>query len=567
MKTLRFISIIACFCFLQILSLAAADQAAAKSICILGECEESEMWQAFLRKNGISDAHIISWDSFTQEKTGALIIHNTSFANSGKSMPVPADKISLLKDFISKGGRILAIEKAGFTGDTYSLTEILKAGKRTMTIPILYPGFIDYNAEKLTEMAKGCMSNGSDGIAFFTYMDLCIQKWRPKKPDLTATAKKIYSSINEWKSKDSGNAFLGLPDTSKVIYVSGLWVTGPRYTTSPEELVEYAKTVGANVICFSIWGGDINMTPYDSAYLAKNNDYLPNLIEQCKKYDIQVWANIPAMKATLFKPYCRNLQISDRGIISGKICPVAAQEYYCKMLKLVEELLSKHPYINVLSLDEPGLGGGKKDKWRCFCPECKKLFYQKYGKELLPENVISGKKGEKISREFNEFRENTMMEYYFKPLKMTLDKIRPGIQLLVWNPIGQEIGAINPQKLADSGINIILGTEFQTRIDGPSRNTLRWKTQYFDFENLFLEGRELKSAGQGLKIDVFNGANVTALMKNGDYKYPAIVSANNGKTLYFCFNPLAYTDSSIILLIKKFLEEQSIQEQKIEKHQ
>jgi len=563
MNTLKFLLIITFFSFLHLPPTPAADISTVKSVCILGECQESDIWQKFLRQNGIPDADIINWNTFKQEKKeiGSLIIHNTSITDpAGLASPDEAETI--LKEFINNGGRLLSAEKAGCINGNFLLKNILKTGNTTITLPILYPEYIAYDQDKLTAMAKHCITNGANGIALFEFVALNIHRWKPKKNDFTPTVKKIFSSLESWEKKQDSPVPLGLPETCKAIYVSGGWMTGSRFTTSPRELAQYAHETGINIICTTVWGK--NGPLYDSEYLNTNapvpqkseesKNYLPGLIEECKKYNIQVWATIHPMKVDLVTPACSTLQISNGGIISKKICPVSAKEYYEKMLIVVGELLEKHPYINVLALDEPGLGGGKKDKWRCFCPNCKKLFYQKYGKELSNENVINEKNGEKISREFKEFREDIMVEFYFKPLKQTIDKVRSGIQLLIWNPIGQELGAINPQKLADNGINIIFGTEFQTKIDGPCQNKLRYKAQYFEFDSLLTEGRELKTAGQGLKVDIFNGATVIAQMKKGKFKYPAIVSANDNNTLYFCFNPVLYNNNTTILLIKNFLQ-------------
>lgn len=530
-------------------------------VSILGESDESAEWQDFLLKNG-TDSKITEWESFAIDtpKPDILIIHNTSFDFKGNVNTFSKKVIPVLEKFVADGGRLLVTENAGVINGNYTLTELLKTGKKTITIPMLYPEFLGYDETKVDALAVKCMDSGADGLGFFTDVTLRMHKWRPKKPDLTPMAARIFSSPLVNQSK--GPLYSGMPETCKLLYCSGSWLTG-KYKTSPAELAEYAHSVNANVICLAIWGSGWEEHPLYISDLpscahwekdAPDKNYLSTLIEECRKYNIQIWPSIPAMPAVISRPYCQEFQIKDSGANAGKFCPYAAKEYYGRILKLLEELLVKYPYFNVVSIDEPTLGGVKKGEWRCFCKNCKTLFHRKYGKELRTEDVISGNKGENISREFREFREEIMLDYYFKPLKKAIDRVNPMIKILVWNPIGQELGAINPSYLAYNGIDIIIGTEFPYALNGPCKNIFKHKAQYFNFKNLFIGGKEIPTVGQGLEMDTFNGAKIIASMKNGDFKYPAIISANNGKTLYFCFNPLLYNDSNTILLIKTFLE-------------
>lgn len=519
-------------------------------VLVLGDGPDSAAWQVFLGKNGISNSEIVNIGQLKErdDRNGVLVIHGNSFKDAAGASVLPGNALTVLKGIFSRGWRILAMEDAGLINGQYCLTEMLCVGRRAITIPIVYPESVGYDAGKFTEISRQCMVNGADGLAFFTDVHLRIRKWKPEKPDMTPVARQIFAELESWKPLNAPMC-KGLPGIPKVLYASGSWASGVKYRTSPQELAEYAQSICANAICFSVWGGGWYENPlYDSAYpfslqgfsatnAGDNRNYLAELIEQCRTRNIQLWLNIPGMTPLVLKPDCKELQVSDSGVLSGRFCPYAAREYYARILELVQELLRKHPYVNVLALDEPSMGGGKTGRWRCFCPDCKSLFFKRYGKALTPESVIE-KEGRGISKEFTEFRERIMVDCYFKPLRQAMDKVNPSVGILVWNPMGDDIAGINAQRLADAGVDVIFGREFQSKIDGPCKNSLKYKPRHFSFERLSFKNGDSVLKAEGVKLDLFNGANVLVMMVNGDFSYPAIVTANEGRTLYFAFNPL-----------------------------
>lgn len=544
-------------------------------IRILNTSAEAENWERALKELGCGNVKIIAERDRPLDE--AKKYHKGEDLAAGSILIAPNSWIEgyykVIDDFVKGGGRVIATKAAGYCEGNFYLTELLRAGKRNMAIPILYPAFIkdDEAHSKFTRMAQYCIDRNPDGVAIFEYCGISMKRWKSAAPDMGDAAKETFSSFDRAKKNKASLTHLGMPAVPKIMYVSAGVLR--KYPISPEDLVASVAGMGANVIDITLIGS-VRYPLYDSEYPCAegkvSGDYLPRLIKLAEAKGIQVWANIG------FSPNAYGAGSKRQEYQSGKpgstFCALASGDWYrANCLPVVKELLSKHPYINVLTLDEPRISVRSNIDWCCFCERCKAGFKAKYGRELTADLALS--------KEFMEFRTEVMTECLVRPLAEAINEVNPVIRLGCWTWPSYEMSGIDPAKCGDAGLTIY-GPEYmfehygregrQYVLDGEDETYLQMErggfskhgVQLFDFKGLKGDaGHKLlrnvgieRVSGTGVKLDAFNGAQVIAWMADGRLSYPGIVSANDGRTLYFSFDPASLNTRDGIAIIKNSLD-------------
>jgi len=552
-----------------------AEQPGGHPIRILSTSAEAAKWAETLKNLGYKDVKIIAERDRpldeAKNKVKGEDLANNAILIAPNSWIEGYHKV--IEDFVKNGGKVIATKAAGYCEGQFYLTQLLKVGKKNLSIPLFYPTFIkdDEQHSKLKKVVEWCYSKNPDGAAIFEYCQLNMKRWKPGKPDLTGLCKQVFADFDQLKKGKESLTHLGLPETPKVVYVAG-WAS-ERYPISPEELVDSIYEIGGNAIDIGIIGGE-RYAMYDSQYPYSRkktfDNYLPRLVDAAKLKGIQIWANI-SLSPKAYGPVCKDRQVFQSGKPGSTFCALAAKEWYKNnFLPIIRELLEKHPYINALIIDEPRIACRSNADWGCFCEACKKKFKEKYGYELTTDITLS--------RDFMEFREDVMSEYLIKPLSETIHSINPRIQMGFWDWPCYEILGINPRKVSDAGLNIF-GPEYMFEmydykgksymLDGKDSGYIQMEKGFdchsvilFDFKKLVKEEDHpvLKNvnmeqfSGKGIQLDVFNGAQVIAWISDGKRSYPGIVSANNGKTLYFSFDPAALNTPAGNRVIKNSID-------------
>ena len=530
-------------------------------ISVICETASSKKWHEGLKKLMPEyEFTMTDYETFlkTSKKPGILLLPEGALATNIK------DAGKNLRSYLDKGGKIIAFGNAGYidktdadkTSGRFQLTELLRAGKKICTIPILYivPRWAQWDLKIFENVAKSSMENGAGGVMLFSYQNA--------KKNSTSTIGEIFSKIDSWKTEEALIP-LGLPATPKILYAD------EQTNTPPEDLVNYARNIRANVICMAsllrwkIPGYVMYPTKYSELRSpAANNsahlDYLPRIIKLAKENNIQVWANLHIMSG-LVEPFPEEQQILNTGEKHWQICPLAAQKHYTPaFLKALKELLEEYPYINAVMLEEPGISCKMYKRWACFCPECKKLFKEISGHELSSEHVLREKA---ISDDFTNFRVKLVTEYMLKPVKDLLNSTNPNIKMgFSYNiPTIRNIG-FGKQEVSDAGMDMFCPEFLGKKAEDSSISTSN-KLIDFNFNNLefakdsdfFMKNSLLKAEGTGLKVDAFNGAKIMAWLSDGLHKYPGIVTANHGKSIYFSFDPLTLPTQQGKELLKEAL--------------
>ncbi|MDD5727318.1 MAG: hypothetical protein PHV59_02030 [Victivallales bacterium] len=365
----------------------------------------------------------------------------------------------------------------------------------------------------------------------------------------------------------NGPVPMGLPETPKILHVKS-WIGG-RFYTEPEEIVEYAKEVGFNVINITI-GRNLGPILYPTKYRfddylgqksksrAVHEDYIPRLIKKCQQYGIQVWANF-FCNAGAVPLYDNEKAVDQHGKAVRHICPLRGKEYMERLTLVLKEFLTLYPYINAVTLDEPQIkcAGGKR-KWCCFCTSCKEKFKHCYGEELTPQMIEDAR--------FMEFREKICVTDYLKPIAEAINAVNPRVKLIPCGYPGAEYWGLNFQKVSDEANVDIFGWEYIFALKSLGNNeyycldddnrrdylNMNWKglhrIQHFQFDRILADKNSETTfktlfnniprggfKGRGVKLSLFNKAQVIAWMGNGKNSYPAVVSAHNGRTFYISF--------------------------------
>jgi hypothetical protein len=472
-----------------------------------------------------------------------------------------ASVAKVIERFVENGGRVIATRRAGYLDGQFFLTKALRVGKYNINIPIVYPHYMENNPNHVRQVTKWALENGADGFAVFEFGSCLAQpsswsgkawKWYTNfSPDaVNPGLKQVYLKSDSWKRKDMPGLY-GTPDFVKELFIH------PNQNTrhTPEELIARAKAIGANSVKIYPFGAFTRAQPlfYPSKLLPKSSktvqqtDYFPRLLAACKKENIHVFV-YSASHTFRWKKESSNVIVRPDGSEYGRYCPLRSPKAVEFQARVLEEFATMYPEVLVYVPDEPNMDKG------CFCPECKKLFKQRYGVEL------DDKTNE--SPEFYEFREYILAEYYYKPLMKAINRANPYARMGIDEWSEYEVSGINTQKLSDIGVSVWCpevsknfyyaeGMVYQPECSKFYLNTEHMgshRVNWFWFDKLDIKKKnspllssvdlKLPSEFKGVKLDMFNGATVHAWMKNKEgNKYPAVVTANAGRTIYYSLDP------------------------------
>ncbi|QSH42436.1 FG-GAP-like repeat-containing protein [Lentisphaerota bacterium ZTH] len=332
----------------------------------------------------------------------------------------------------------------------------------------------------------------------------------------------------------------------------------------PEALVAFAQRIGLNTINFPIYINGV--MPLSIKGTSFNNmvhreipeDYYARLVEACEANDIGLWATIGFNGTLYLKKHPGQSSITLRGE-KGNPCPRKGKAFYKNITDTVAEVLEKYPYISGIVLDEPFVSMN--------CEVCREAYRKKYGKKVDLNDP-----------DYTEFRENSHIELIIKPLIDAVKKVNPYCQFLLAMPRSRacvQNQAVNITKYADAGFNVWcpeFGTNAHLFLGRNARRQLNIEKfeikntpQFFNFKRLFYveKGRNTESMyrdiyykGRGLKLSLFKGASLLFCMEDDSkVKWPGIVEAHEGRTLYFAFSPFASPKAvaELKLLFKKLM--------------
>ncbi|MFA6715201.1 MAG: hypothetical protein WCS27_07475 [Victivallaceae bacterium] len=480
--------------------------------------------------------------------------------------------LNKLNSYVNNNGKILAVGKAGYDNGIFHLTELLRAGASpyAYTLGILYNYEYGFNIDKFKKKAVYIMNRGTDGLVFMDFLRLKVPSFQPGRglrgnvPDFEAAAGYVFHNSHLWKKPPVSIPPLGCFQELNMMWLRD-WMLYRNKGMSVEKIVDICHNIGAKGIIFDFRFGR-NAIPYISNYdtvpgypeyktqmynkakAESDSDKRPNgitsriqenwmerLVDRCKKYKLALWVCTPLFGAAYEKYPEDEARSWDGKPVST--CPLKfTRRIFHHKARQIEEMLKKFPYISGICLDEPVLGkvgcrGWREKRRECFCLECKRAFKEYCGKELTPKTAyLDDKKQTKI---YNEFLRKTLADNIIASCAQLLHRVNPEVKLAVADYFYRNSML---DRLADSGVDVLLG-EFG---NGTTQTPLKWKhkVQYFEFFRLEKNNAVTSVWGDAVKVKLFQGAVVTAWVTDGNYKYPGIVKANQGKTLYLSFDPV-----------------------------
>ena len=107
-------------------------------------------------------------------------------------------------------------------------------------------------------------------------------------------------------------------------------------------------------------------------------------------------------------------------------------------------------------------------EWACFCEQCREAFQKEYGYGLTPENVIVDRgpaERQLLADDFHRFRIRLMNEGVFEKYRRTINRVRPGTPLLLWEPTNYGELGVEPQSAVLYGLNAY-GPEYRAGAGG-----------------------------------------------------------------------------------------------------
>ena len=447
--------------------------------------------------------------------------------------------------------RVLALGRSAFTGGGPSAAELLHVGKDYYYVPILYPHAMQEGGyAELRRTAELCARHNAHGMAIFAYVHTTPERGGPEVPNVI---RDCFASFPSWKHRER-IAPVGVPRVPKVLYLH----VGDVPRIGPEAVVQWAHQIGANTVSlnvsrfrkpntfalydsrFTIAEREVNgeTVPVENVYV----DYLPRLIAAAKKFDIAVWANIFWRDtAPLPQEQRQVLQDGTRGL---RPCPLSGAEYYDTLTDVVEEVLSRYPYISCVGLDEFQLRCRSWKTWGCFCPQCKAAFADQYGYELEPERVIIGFGGEgkqSLTPDFHRFRVSLMNKMVFEKFRRAINRVRPGTPLLLWESRNYGVLGVEPASAIMYGLNGY-GPEYWSQSGtGEYLNPPRrfWPRSEPIVGIVGADGVRRRVAVEIIRVDCFEDAHTLrwGIATDGS-QWPVEVSARADAVRYCAFDPL-----------------------------
>lgn len=571
----------------------AADVASQK-IGIL-KTPSSHTWEKVLKELGYSSeiVNIVNPDIFSGVEKRLLI-----FPDDFK-FPLGEEKVFVdkLKNYLASGGKILASGKSGFNDGSFHLTSVLcaGAGDYAYNIGVMYnykTGKPPYDAEAFVKRYSTLVEK-VDGLCFYSFIQLKMPTFLPsgtKKKnisDFEEPAANVFKNACKWYQPPDGVPQpVGCPDHVKAMWVRD-WMLYRNQGMSAEQIVDTCHNIGCNLIIFGWEERMSGLKMYDSQldiipgypeykgthqksieegkYKAEENpspiqtSWLARMVESCKKYNMNIWIAVSTNPRGAYYEFYPE----DKGenTKNTKCLLKLSQRFFHHEAVRLEEIMKKYPYISGLVLDEPVhhifFKKQRSNAIECFCPDCKRKFFEYSGMELKKEtayekgageNDLGGlkeetayEKGER-SNIYHEYLQDVTIENCIRRYSFLLKRIRPTVVLAIGNYFtGGKYSSRMINKLSDAGVDILM-PEFAA---GNSIAPIPWKQniQYFEFFSLKDPSNEkeiVKLWGDAVKVKLYAGAEVSAWVSDGNYSYPGIVKANSGRTCYISFDPLSF---------------------------
>jgi hypothetical protein len=542
-----------------------------------------EKWLKAVKELGYEDVRIVNTRELKLWHDHFILMRKSAIAARAYSdIPeIPLMKINTLiipdtwmhesvakaiERFVENGGRVIATRRAGYLDGQFFLTKTLRTGKYNINIPIIYPHYMEDNPNHDRDVIKWALENGADGFAVFEFSSCFAHpgpwsknawKWFTNfsPDDVNPGLKQVFLKSDSWKKKDMPGLW-GTPDFIKELFIHRYHRPRDHELYIPEELIANAKAIGANMVKFAPFHTFYTKQPLlypsklptKSAELAPMTDYFPRILAASKKANIRVGVCFKSHIIGWEKESSGAIVRADGSEYTGRYCPLRSPKAVEFQARVMEEFAAMYPEVIVYAFDEPHMERG------CFCPECKKLFKQRYAKDLDKKTYESP--------EFYEFREYVFTEYYCKPLMKAINKANPYARIGIATWSEYEGSGINAQRLSDAGMSVWnpeISKNFyyaEGMVYQPESSPFYFNTEHmgshrvnwFWFDKLDIEKKnspflssvnlKLPSKFKGVKLDLFNGATVHAWMENKDgNKYPAIVTANAGRTVYYSLDP------------------------------
>lgn len=484
--------------------------------------------------------------------------------------------------------RVLAIGRSAYSEDGASPADVLGVGKHFQYIPLLYPAWLDYDMDRYEKIARWAAEQGAQGMGVFSYVHTLPE--RSDQPNFEVV-RDVFGSFESWTTPAARQSprSPGLKPTPLVLFMH----KNDTVRFGPEEAVEWAGKLNANTISVevsrvqtrSVFASSFTYEgehEYQGRKIKVDNDldYLPRMLAAAEKAGIAIHANI------MTKHSPRPTQPNERQVMSSDFesgqdppreapCPISGARHYDDMATFVEEMLTRFPQIAAVELDEPRIYNSKWTDWACFCEGCGKLFKERYGYELKPVNVIdypqfedsepeerrahTTKGGRQtINADFQAFRTWMMNELIIEKFRRAINRVRPGIALVVWQPRTYEAFGFSPDSIM-YGVSVF-GPEY---MDGPgSPRYLNHPDKFYPrFERVERVVDAQSAEPQPLEaeivlVDPFHLAQPLLWGESKDRsRWVLLSSAGEGRVMYVAFDPLQDDKAATVLnRILKWIE-------------
>lgn len=516
----------------------------------------SEQWRQALIREGCENVKEVVEADFEEGLPGISILMIGETPVAGKHLPI-------LKEFMAKGGKLLATQGAGFDPRTrkYQLTPLLLAGKHINTIGVEYLQMFmpeEYRREEIdprrsewiVNRLKTAYKNGADGMFYFTNSQLfkpesarldeaqpngAIQNWN----NLEGYEKEVTETITQaplWK-KGHGLMLNALPDFPQI----GILVL--RHTQvrdmNPREIAEACYRSGINILTVQMAFLDRVFDPEEKKGDVQKlrEAFFESIGPELEKKGIAFWVNIfpsRSISHQYSERHPEETKIDSQGKHLAELCPVKNGKGFQSTLAFLERIFTKNRNLSGISLDEPMLKTNE-----CFCDSCKALFTQRFPKGEM--NIHS--------EDFRKFRESIWSEYYLEPFAELLRRHRPANGVLALAAPGiQKNWSMNAEGISNSGVQLFANENAQTRADLKFHDYwASYSLSLFPFSGLtllkdhpVLQGIEtMPIQGDAVKVDTFKGAQTLAYVTDGSQSFPGIVATHDTGAIYFSFDPFS----------------------------
>jgi len=491
------------------------------------------------------------WFDAAKMQAEGMMVQDLSEVPQGASVVLPdrtlsSEELAALPTLIRKS-RVLALGRSVFTEGGPTAAGVLHVGKDYYYVPLLYTlngwgiGSRFDDPDMFRARAQWCARQGAQGLGLFTFGGTLPERVGQQ---MTDTVGDCFKQFEDWKGRLRRPALVGLPETATLMFMH----INDVERMEPEATAEWAERLGANVVSLTVSRFRARGI-YASRFLVEDagNDvtYLPRLIEACKQRKIAFWANIMGGPSAIPVPEGQQQVLQD-GSLFGRGCPLSGAAYYDTLAQIIEEVLTKFPYISCITLDEPQIRCSGWREWGCFCEQCQEAFQKEYGYELTPENVIVDHgPGEKqsLTEDFHHFRIRLMNEGVFEKYRRAINRVRPGTPLLVWAPTNYGVSGIEPQSAVLYGLNGY-GPEYRYGTGG-SGAYLNHPQQFLPRAEHIVALRDtsgkLKDLAASItRVDCFADAEVISWGQAADRSWwPVMVSTRGGSVRYCAFDPLS----------------------------